>query len=147
MSRRMNLSVQYASDAAGLPARPQVRRWARAALPGAGQVTVRYVDEPEGLVLNRDYRGKASATNVLSFPYEQAPVVMGDLVICAPVVVREAEVEALSLEAHHAHMVVHGMLHLRGYDHENNADAEEMEEEERRLMADLGYPDPYTGKR
>lgn len=144
VSRRLNLSVQYACNMDGLPSRVQVRRWARAALEGGGQVTVRYVDTDEGQVLNNDYRGKSYATNVLSFAYENDPLVIGDLVICAPVVAREAGELKRALEAHHAHLVVHGMLHLQGYDHETStADAEVMEQKEKEILAGLGYPDPY----
>ncbi|MDQ5942724.1 MAG: putative rRNA maturation factor [Pseudomonadota bacterium] len=143
-SRRLNLSVQYACNADGLPSRVQVRQWARAALEGGGQVTVRYVDAAEGQVLNNDYRGKNYATNVLSFVYENDPLTVGDLVICAPVVAREAGEQKRALEAHHAHLVVHGMLHLQGYEHETcDEDARIMEEREREILAELGYPDPY----
>jgi len=118
--------------------------WARAALEGGGQVTIRLVEADEGQELNRDYRGKDYATNVLSFPYETEPRLMGDLVICHAVVAREAAEQGKPLAAHYAHLVVHGMLHLQGYDHETGEeDAAEMENEERRIMATLGYPDPY----
>jgi probable rRNA maturation factor len=121
-----------------------VRQWARAALEGGGQVTVRYVDAEEGRLLNRDYRGKDYATNVLSFVYENDPLTVGDLVICAPVVLREAGEQKRSSEAHHAHLVVHGMLHLQGYDHETGEeDARAMEARETEILAGLGYPDPY----
>ena len=144
VSRRLNLSVQYTCNADGLPSRTQVRQWARAALEGGGQVTVRYVDAEEGQVLNNDYRGKNYATNVLSFVYENDPLTVGDLVICAPVVLREAGEQKRSTEAHHAHLVVHGMLHLQGYDHETGEeDAQVMEARETEILAGLGYPDPY----
>lgn len=143
-SKRLNLSVQYACGAAGLPARAQLRVWARAALAGGGQVTIRYVDADEGQALNRDYRGKDYATNVLSFVYEQGPPTVGDLVVCAPVVAREAAEQGKPAEAHHAHLVVHGLLHLQGYDHETGEDdARTMEDKERQILAGLGYPDPY----
>ncbi len=148
-SKRLNLSVQYACDAPELPGRADVRRWARAALDvdGArgGQITVRFVDADEGQTLNRDYRGKDYATNVLSFPYEIEPVVCGDLVICAGVVAREAAEQGKPLAAHYAHLIVHGMLHLQGYDHEEDeAEARAMEDCERAVLAALGYPDPYA---
>ena len=144
ISNRLNLSVQYACNAAGLPSRTQVRLWARAALAGGGQVTVRYVDSDESQTLNRDYRGKDYATNVLSFVYDDDPLTVGDLVICAPVVAREALEQKRAPEAHHAHLVVHGMLHLQGYDHETGEqDARIMEDREREILASLGYPDPY----
>ena len=144
VSRRLNLSVQYACNAEGLPSRTEVRAWARAALAGGAQVTIRYVDAEEGRALNRDYRGKDYATNVLSFAYETDPLTVGDLVICAPVVAEEAVAQGKPLHAHHAHLVVHGMLHLQGYDHEASAaDAEVMEQEEREILAGLGFADPY----
>ena len=118
-------------------------RWARAALVGGGQITIRLVDVEEGRELNKEYRGKDYATNVLSFPYETEPLVMGDLVICPAVVAQEAAEQNKPLAAHYAHMTVHGMLHLQGWDHENDDDAQDMENEERILLAALGYPDPY----
>lgn len=148
-SRRLNLSVQYACDKTGLPSRQQIRQWAREALNvdgmRGGQITVRFVDAEEGQALNREYRHKDYATNVLSFPYEIEPVVCGDLVICAPVVEHEATEQGKSLEAHSAHLVVHGMLHLQGYDHETSkADARHMESLERTILQTLGYADPYS---
>ena len=118
-------------------------RWARAALTGGGQITIRLVDADEGRVLNNDYRGKDYATNVLSFPYDAEPVVTGDLVICPAVVAREAAEQNKPLAAHYAHLTVHGMLHLQGRDHETDEDAQAMEDEEREILAALGYPDPY----
>jgi len=118
-------------------------RWARAALAGGGQITIRLVDADEGRVLNNDYRGKDYATNVLSFPYDTEPVVTGDLVICPAVVAREAAEQNKPLAAHYAHLTVHGMLHLQGRDHETDEDAQAMEDEEREILAALGYPDPY----
>ncbi|WP_263770682.1 rRNA maturation RNase YbeY [Propionivibrio soli] len=148
ISRRLDLSVQYASHA-DLPARPQIRAWTRAALdvdgPRGGQITVRFVDAEEGQQLNRDYRGKDYATNVLSFPYDAEPVVRGDLLVCAPVVEREAAEQGKPLEAHYAHLIVHGVLHLQGYDHELGAEhARVMEDHERRILTALGYADPYS---
>lgn len=148
-SKRLNLSVQYVCNAAGLPLRPQIRAWVRAALDvdGAqgGQITVRIVDAEEGQALNRDYRGKDYATNVLSFPYDTEPVVCGDLVICAPVVEREAQEQGKPLMAHFVHLVVHGLLHLQGYDHETGEqDAIEMEQRERIVLQSLGFDDPYA---
>ena len=147
-SRRLNLSVQYACNKEGLPLRAQIRSWVRAALDvdGArgGQITVRLVDAEEGLQLNRDYRGKDYATNVLSFPYDVEPVVCGDLVLCVPVVAREAAEQGKSLEAHYAHLIVHGLLHLQGYDHETGErEARQMEDRERTILAALGFTDPY----
>ena len=119
-------------------------RWARAALAGGGVVTIRLVDAGEGRTLNNEYRGKDYATNVLSFPYETTPRVMGDLVICPSVVAREAAEQNKALAAHYAHLTVHGMLHLQGLDHDNDDEAQEMEDEERKILAALGYPDPYA---
>ena len=151
-SKRLNLSVQYACNQAGLPSRPQIRAWVRAALDvdekRGGQITIRFVDIEEGQALNREYRDKDYATNVLSFPYETEPVVLGDLVICAPVVAREAAEQGKTLEAHYAHLIVHGMLHLQGYDHETgDDDAERMEDKERAILASLGFDDPYQDRK
>ena len=148
-SRRLNLSVQYACNKDHLPLRQKIQSWARAALNvdgmRGGQVTVRFVDAEEGQALNREFRNKDYATNVLSFPYESEPVVCGDLVICAPVVEREASEQGKSLEAHIAHLIVHGVLHLQGYDHETSkADARRMENHERAILLALGYADPYS---
>ncbi len=147
-SKRLNLSVQYACDSAGLPTRPQVRCWVRAALDvdgkRGGQITVRFVGAEEGRALNGDYRGKDYATNVLSFPYEVSPVVCGDLVVCSEVVMREAAGQGKLPEAHYAHLIVHGILHLQGYDHEENKrEARLMEGKERAILGALAYPDPY----
>ena len=149
ISRRLNLSVQYVCNNPRLPSRQQIRAWARATLNvdgmRGGQVTVRFVDAEEGQALNREFRHKDYATNVLSFPYETEPVVCGDLVICAPVVEREANEQGKSLEEHTAHLIVHGMLHLQGYDHETSkAEARRMENHERAILLELGYADPYS---
>ena len=143
-SNRLDLAVQYACRREGLPLRADFARWARAALTGGGQVAIRLVDEQEGRTLNSEYRGKDYATNVLSFPYEAEPLLMGDLVICPAVVAREAAEQGKPSAAHYAHLTVHGMLHLRGWDHENEGDAQAMEDEERKILAALGYPDPYA---
>ena len=144
-SKRLNLSVQYACNKAGLPLRADFVRWARAALTGGGEITIRLVEADEGQALNQEYRGKDYATNVLSFPYDSEPLVVGDLVICPAVVAREAAEQDKPLAAHYAHLVVHGMLHLQCWDHENDDDAQLMEDEERKILAALGYPDPYQG--
>jgi probable rRNA maturation factor len=121
-----------------------VRRWVLAAAASDVELTVRFVDSDEGRVLNRDYRRKDYATNILSFPYQSEPTVVGDLVICLPVVISEMEEQNKSVEAHFAHLIVHGMLHLQGHDHETGVqDAERMEAKEREILAALGYPDPY----
>lgn len=145
-SRRLDLSVQYACNREGLPLRADFVRWARAALVGGGQITIRLVEADEGRELNDEYRGKDYATNVLSFPYEVEPLVLGDLVICPDVVAREAAEQNKPLAAHYAHLTVHGMLHLQGWDHENDDEARQMEDEERTILAALGYPDPYAAE-
>ena len=105
-------------------------------------VTLRYVAEAEGRRLNREFRGKDYATNVLTFIYSARPL-EGDIVICAPVVAREAKAQGKALAAHHAHLLVHGLLHLQGMDHERAADAQLMERRERKILASLGFEDPY----
>jgi probable rRNA maturation factor len=138
----VKLAVQRASRASHIPSDATLRKWARAT-GVAGAVTVRYVGSAESRRLNRKYRRKDYATNVLSFPYGRKPI-EGDLVICAPVVAREAREQGKPLRAHHAHMLVHGLLHLAGYDHERTArEAAQMEGRERRILAALGFPDPY----
>ena len=113
-------------------------------MDGAAEVTVRFVEAEEGRLLNRNYRGKDAPTNVLSFAYGTTPALAGDLVICLPVVLREAQEQGKSAEAHFAHLIVHGMLHLCGYEHETGAaDAERMEAKEQEILARLGYPNPY----
>ena len=145
---RLDVAVGYAAPRAGVPASTSFRRWVAAALEGRireADLAIRIVGEDEGRALNRHYRGKDYATNVLSFPYESEPVVCGDLVICSPVVEREAKEQDKSLEAHIAHLIVHGMLHLQGYDHETSkADARRMENHERAILLALGYADPYS---
>ncbi len=140
---KLSLSVQYAVEPDTLPTRPQFRRWAKAALEGDAQMTLRLVDEEEGRALNRDYRGKDYATNVLTFVYDDLPYTAGDIAICPAVVEREARQQGKMLEAHYAHLTVHGVLHLQGYDHENDDDAREMEGRETQIVMKLGYPDPY----
>jgi probable rRNA maturation factor len=141
---KLSLSVQYASNAADLPARPKFRRWFQRALEQDVQVALRIVDEIEGRALNLAYRGKDYATNVLTFVYEENEPLYADVVICAPVVEREAAEQGKSLEAHYAHLTLHAALHLQGYDHDNDEDANEMEARETALMLKLGYPAPYA---
>jgi probable rRNA maturation factor len=144
--RPLSLDVQLAARRARFPSRAKVLRWARAAMRRSAEVTVRVVGESEGRRLNRVYRGRDRATNVLSFAYERgARAVSGDIALCAPVIRREAERQGKPLEAHYAHLVVHGLLHLQGYDHEAPRAARRMEALETQILAKLGYPDPYPG--
>ena len=141
----LSLSVQYASEAQNLPMRAQFRRWAKRALLQDVQVALRVVDEEEGRELNRSYRGKDYATNVLTFTYDEtSQPLYGDIVICAPVVAREAREQHKELHAHYAHLVIHAMLHLQGYEHDDDQEAAEMEKLETAFLAKLGYPDPYA---
>lgn len=147
----LEVHVQYALPRAGWPAAAALHRAARAAWRGvAGRVTLRLVDSDEAAGLNAAFRGKSGPTNVLSFPapgeaagVEDVPY-LGDVVLCAPVLAREASEQNKSLAAHFAHMVVHGMLHLQGMDHGSLAEAEAMEAIEREILAGLGYADPYA---
>ena len=142
----LSLSVQYVVHPDDAPTRPKFRRWIKAALSRDAEITLRLVDEEEGRELNYDYRGKDYATNVLTFVYDEhdeLPHLAGDIVICPAVVVREAGEQGKTIEAHYAHLVVHGVLHLHGYDHEIDAQAEEMERLETQIVTKLGYPDPY----
>ena len=145
---RLSLTVQYAAAGNDLPARAMLRRWVGAALAPAAPsatITLRFVDEAEGRALNRRYRSGDRPTNVLSFVYDDAPGMYGgDIVLCAPVLRREAAAQAKPLAAHCAHLVVHGMLHLQGADHEDPADAARMEARETAILARLGFPDPYA---
>jgi probable rRNA maturation factor len=136
-------AVQRARHRAALP-RHAVKRWIRHALACDGRITVRIVDQAEGRALNRDYRNKDYATNVLTFDYHHAPVVEADLVLCAPVVAQEARRQGKSLQAHYAHLLVHGALHAQGWDHETSAaDARAMERHELEILAGLGFANPY----
>ncbi|HWN38563.1 MAG TPA: rRNA maturation RNase YbeY [Gammaproteobacteria bacterium] len=153
--RAVAVTVQRATAGDGVPTPPELRKWARAALTAnvRGELTVRIVDERESAELNARYRGKAGPTNVLSFRAEPPAVdaddellPYGDVVICAEVVAREAREQGKALAAHWAHMVVHGALHLQGYDHENSRDAGIMEARERAVLNELGFPDPYSIK-
>ncbi len=140
----LTLSLQFAdaSHRAHLP-RHKVARWIRAALAAPGEITVRIVGAEEGRALNRDFRGKDYATNVLTFDYSHAPVVSADLILCAPVVEAEAREQGITLEAHYAHLLVHGTLHAQGHDHEEEGEAQTMEAEETAILAELGVADPY----
>jgi probable rRNA maturation factor len=145
-----DVGVSYGISRKGLPAPISFKRWAEAACQGRikrADIAVRVVDEAEGRRLNHHYRGKDYATNVLSFPAELPEGVtlpiLGDLVICAPVVAHEAAEQGKTLTAHYAHLTIHGVLHLLGLDHENNLEADAMEAIERSILADFGYADPY----
>jgi len=147
MKLELTLSLQFADPThrALLP-RHKVARWVRAALACPGEITVRIVGAEEGRALNRDYRDKDYATNVLTFDYQHQPVVMADLILCAPVVAQEAKDQHIDVAAHYAHLLVHGTLHAQGYDHEVEADALVMESRESELMLALGFADPYKAR-
>ncbi|HKX39546.1 MAG TPA: rRNA maturation RNase YbeY [Burkholderiaceae bacterium] len=149
MRPTLSLSLQVAKgalDAAerALLPRHRVARWIRTALEAPAELTVRIVDADEGRTLNRDYRGRDYATNVLTFDYAREPVVSADLVLCAPVVRAEAQAQRIPLQAHFAHLLIHGTLHAQGYDHEVDADARVMEARETALLRSLGFDDPYA---
>ncbi|GAA6143105.1 rRNA maturation RNase YbeY [Hydrogenophaga sp. 5NK40-0174] len=146
----LSLSLQFGSIARHLAAhraalpRHKVIRWIRRSLEADAEMTVRIVDEEEGRALNRDYRQKDYATNVLTFDYATEPMVMADLVLCAPVIEKEAKELKIPLQTHYAHLLVHGTLHAQGWDHEtSDEDAEEMEARETEILTAMGYPDPY----
>ena len=146
----MNIDIQYAISSDGLPGEEQIRHWVRHVLQekaAVAELTVRIVDTAEITALNSRYRNKDGPTNVLSFAYEPMPGVeaalLGDIVICAPVVMEESIAQEKPLEAHWAHMVIHGVLHLLGYDHRHDLEAGEMEEIETALLGDLGFAGPY----
>ena len=141
-TRRLALTVQLASRSAQLPSPGQLRRWARAALTQDADVTLRIVSQTEGRRLNREFRGKDYPTNVLTFAYPDQRPLAGDIVLCAPVVQREARAQRRNLTAHYAHLVVHGLLHLQGYDHQRAAQARRMQSLESEIVTQLGYPDP-----
>ncbi|MBP7502316.1 MAG: rRNA maturation RNase YbeY [Aquabacterium sp.] len=145
MKPTLTLSLQFADKRHRdqLP-RHKVARWLKAALESDAELTVRMVDAEEGQALNRDYRQKDYATNVLTFDYTQEPVVMADLILCAPVIEREAQEQNKELVAHYAHMLVHGALHAQGWDHLEDDEAQAMEQREREILAALGFDDPYA---
>jgi probable rRNA maturation factor len=152
---RVDVIVQSAVRDASVPSAAEIRRWVRvAASPGIdGEITVRIVDIGESAALNERYRGRAGPTNVLSFEApaelpeldgERRP--LGDIVVCAPVIAAEADARSAAADAHWAHIVIHGTLHLMGYDHETAPEARVMEARERELLGELGFPDPYAGE-
>ena len=143
MKKSLKLAVQYATDDAEIPTRPQFRRWVKAALMQDAEIVLRLVDETEGRELNQQFRHKNYATNVLTFVYNDTPPLTGDIVLCTPVVSQEAQQQHKDLLAHYAHLTVHGILHLQGYDHIEDAEAVIMEQMETQILARLGYDDPY----
>ena len=147
---KLALSVQYPDPRLkdALP-RPLLRRWVQAALFAPAELTLRFIDADEGRSLNRDYRGRDYATNVLTFAYtedEDAEVTQADIILCTDVLLREAQEQRISVEAHAAHLVVHGVLHAQGYDHETDEEAAEMEQLETDILAGLGFADPYADR-
>jgi probable rRNA maturation factor len=150
---KLSLSVQYPdSRLEALVTRQKLRRWVQAALLGPAELTIRFVDAEEGRVLNRDYRHRDYATNVLTFAYNEGGEIAADeptradIILCTDVLQREAEEQKKTVEEHTAHLVVHGVLHAQGYDHEHDDDAEEMEQLERDILEALRYPDPYADR-
>ena len=156
---KLEVELQNPYKYSNLPNQQKIQNWAESALQQSSQtvdtsVTLRFVDKAEGLALNQSYRNKAYATNILSFTFDQPilpkgvtldlPLHLGDLVICLPVIENEAQTQQKSLEQHCAHLIVHGMLHLQGYDHIEEQQAQQMEALETELLQKLGYPDPYT---
>ena len=144
MEKSFKLIVQYATNSTDVPTRPQFRRWVKAALTRGAEIVLRIVDEAEGCELNHQFRNKDYATNVLTFVYDDTQPLTGDIVLCEPVVSKEAQQQHKNLIAHYAHLTVHGILHLQGYDHIEEAEAVVMEQLETQILSRLGYDDPYT---
>ena len=146
---KLSLSVQFADDRlSDTITRPHIRRCVKAAQLAPAELTIRFVNEQEGQLLNRDYRGKDYATNVLTFSYNESTddnndTVRADIVLCTDVLLREAKEQGRSIEHHVVHLIVHGVLHAQGYDHESDEEAAEMENFETEILAKLGIPDPY----
>lgn len=143
MERSFKLSVQYATSSTDIPTRSQFRRWVKAALTQDAEIILRIVDEPEGCELNSHFRKKNYATNVLTFVYDDIQPLTGDIVLCAGIVRNEAQQQHKNLLAHYAHLTIHGILHLQGYDHEDETEADIMEQLETQILFRLGYDDPY----
>ncbi len=140
----LQLSLQFADTSLrSAMVRHKVAGWIRAALAAPAQITVRVVGEAEGLTLNTSWRGQDHATNVLTFDYERTPEVVADLVLCAPVIINESHEQGVDLQAHIAHLVVHGTLHAQGYDHIDDDDAAQMQAQESAILLTLGFADPY----
>jgi probable rRNA maturation factor len=146
---RLKLAVQYATDVPQVPSRSEFRKWIKAALKQDAEIVLRIVDTDEGRDLNLNFRKRDYATNVLTFVYENAEhdsqFLAGDIVLCAPVIENEASQQHKALTAHYAHITVHGVLHLQGYDHQNDVDAAAMERLETQVVEKLGYENPYSG--
>jgi probable rRNA maturation factor len=137
------MDVQNVSTLTDIPSNAHFKKWARKAIDVNAEITLRIVDEAEARELNKAYRGKDYATNVLTFPLMEEPFIMADIVICAPVVAKEAKEQNKTLEAHFAHLIIHGVLHAHGYDHEVPEQAELMESIETQTLTNLGYANPY----
>ena len=145
MNASFKLAVQYAvSDSKNCPTRSQFRRWVKAALSQSAEIVIRLVDEVEGQQLNHQFRGKDYATNVLTFADHDIQPLLGDIVLCAPVIQQEAQQQHKQLQAHYAHMTIHGILHLQGYDHLDDSEAAEMEQLEIQILSQFGLPNPYV---
>jgi probable rRNA maturation factor len=149
---KLSLSVQYPDPRLQASiTRPKIRRWVQAALLAPAELTIRFVDADEGRVLNRDYRAKDYATNVLTFAYNEGEDIdadeptRADIILCTDVLETEAAEQKKTVEEHTAHLIVHGVLHAQGYDHDDDDEAAEMEQLERDILGALGYPDPYAG--
>ena len=145
---KLKLEIQYATKDPHAPSRPEFRKWIRSALKQDAEMVLRVVDATEGRDLNRNFRGRDYATNVLTFVYDNIDhpqSLAGDIVLCAPIIESEASQQHKTLTAHYAHLTVHGVLHLQGYDHETDVDAAEMERLETHIVEKLGYKDPYSG--
>jgi probable rRNA maturation factor len=140
----LELTVQYASDRAHAPSRTKIARWIRAALKKDAEIAVRFVDESEARQLNRNYRGRDKPTNVLSFLYESGPPLIGDIALCLPLARDEARKLAVNADARIAHLLVHAVLHLQGFDHETDDDAQAMQARESEIVTGLGFADPYS---
>lgn len=149
MAKSITLDVNFErtdDTSRRLPTRVEMTQWMRAALSVPAEFCVRFVGEEEGHELNKTYRGKDYATNVLTFDYQHEPLAQADIVICTPVLVREAKEQNKSFRAHLAHLLVHSTLHAQGWDHETDEEAEEMEAREREIMKSMGFPDPYSDR-
>jgi len=144
MPARLHLSLQDAFGRIRLPVRNTLRRWIEATLQQSAQVTLRFVGRAEGQRINRQFRGRDYATNVLTFSYPEQSPLAGDIVLCMPVVMAEARAQGLTTRAHLAHLIVHGALHMQGYDHEKAREARVMEALESRILRSLGHADPYA---